>query len=265
MAEQTISDGGNPGATIEGLETETEADRQVRLMEKLPDISRQSRTITYYVVLALLLVLTSTFVILSFIKLNEVQSQIALKPDSRAATYVLGDLTTSDDEIDKEVLRAHVLLESDVMLVRHQRAATGLITRTWLEFMCLIFGSILISIGSAFVFARIASPQVNRAEVAFGGFKGSMLTASPGLVLVLLGTVLVILPNVGLGRPISINDTGTYVAKPPILPMGYQRFTVSSAGTGNQASIVTTPEQLEAAIKARCEINPDHQACKGAE
>lgn len=94
---------------------------------------------------------------------------------------------------------------------RHHRSSSALLTRTWMRFMSLIFGSILVVIGSAFVLARIeVRKTTGRLQLQDVG--ASLRSSSAGLFLVFIGAALISIPNLASQR-IDVSDTSTYIAK----------------------------------------------------
>ncbi len=234
--------------------------------EPEPDahLKRSSRgVIIFWVVILLLVGPTMFFVWKSFEKLNEVQGIITSEPHARAADYVVENALGGPDISESEkALRATILLEADVMQIRYKRASAGLTTRTWLEFMCLIFGAILVMIGSAFVLARIATVSPTKAALESGGIRGNFEASSPGLVLALIGAALIVLPNIGVGKMISVDDTGTYVAKSVDVMQLVASRTSSRSPSATAAAIVPPPTTYQQEVEKRCKENPELPICK---
>ena len=93
-----------------------------------------------------------------------------------------------------------------------------------MRFMSLIFGSVLVVIGSAFVLARINVPKTD-GELKLQDISVSLRSGSAGLFLVAMGVVLISIPNLAK-QSIIVDDTSTYVAKEQVfqlqLPGGTQ-------------------------------------------
>ena len=77
--------------------------------------------------------------------------------------------------------------------------------------MSLMFGAILIVIGSAFVLGKITSPP-SRGRIGLKEFGVAVVTSSPGLMLIVFGVILVAIPNIS-NQQIKIDDTSTYLEK----------------------------------------------------
>jgi hypothetical protein len=104
---------------------------------------------------------------------------------------------------------ARVALERDTIQLRNHRASTSLATRTWLRFMSVIFGAILVLIGSAFVLGRVSMEQLE-SEAKLEKWSLALKTTSPGLLLALMGCCLISLPQFAR-QDISITDAGAYL------------------------------------------------------
>ena len=107
--------------------------------------------------------------------------------------------------------KAWVALEYDVVLHRHKRASWALATRTWMRFMSLVFGTVLVANGSVFVLGRVAAPQTD-ANFQWQDFKVSLISSSPGLAMAFLGCLLIAVPNIAKQR-ISVESAPSYVGR----------------------------------------------------
>lgn len=164
------------------------------------------RQMVFGIMLIVLLIPSGIFIYKSYDQLGKIILDLGDTPVLNTAT-----LLNQDHSDDLPAFRAKVLisLENDVMALRHQRSVSYIKTRTWLRFMSLIFGSIMIVIGSAFVLGKITGPSTE-AKLTFKEIGLSFLSSSPGLFLAFLGTILVIIPNV-TSQPINVDDSATYV------------------------------------------------------
>lgn len=153
----------------------------------------------FFILLLILLIPSGFFIKMSYSQLNEILININQTPKLEVPKLFL----KGDFEIHK------VALEHDVMSYRHQRAKVLLATRTWMRFMSLIFGAILIVIGSGFILGRITGPNF-KANVSFQELGASVVSSSPGLFLVFFGIILMAIPNVST-QTITTVDKSTYI------------------------------------------------------
>jgi hypothetical protein len=115
-----------------------------------------------------------------------------------------------------------IFLEYQVLRGREHRAGALLATRTWMRFMSLMFGAVLVVIGAAFVLGRITT-AASKGELNVGGFKAAMGSTSPGLFLAAFGALLIAIPNVST-QDITVSDGAVYVgARPNTLSRDEQR------------------------------------------
>ena len=168
--------------------------------------------ILFWTMLLVVLAPSAIFVYLSYRQLENNLNLITAHIPSETAALLDGAAALPDDDARESFLtKALVSLERDVALHRHNRSSSALLTRTWMRFMSLIFGSILVVIGSAFVLARIQAPNtVSRMQVQ--DFGASLRSSSAGLFLVFVGAALISIPNLASQR-IAVDDTSTYIAK----------------------------------------------------
>lgn len=128
----------------------------------------------------------------------------------------------TDPDVPPAAIGTHaaVFLEYQVMKARQHRASTLLATRTWMRFMSLIFGSVLVVIGAAFVLGRITTSAA-KGEFSLGGAKAALTSTSPGLFMTGLGALLIAIPNVS-AQEIRVADGAVYLSARavPIGPPG---------------------------------------------
>lgn len=165
-----------------------------------------------FAILAFVLIIPSGYFVASSIKeLNAIQKSILEPPKTVLESFI--DTTSRETPPDQAIITRYelqvlALAERDTILQRNLRARAALATRTWLYFMCLIFGTILAVIGVSFVLGRIAAPV--DANIEGSGFKLTLVTSSPGLIIALFGCLLVGTPIV-MQTDISVNDSSAYL------------------------------------------------------
>ncbi len=163
----------------------------------------------FFVLLAILLIPSMYFIVQSYFQLSSILISINETPKLKTLSL----LTEKGEVVNQSIysIKSRVSLEHDVMVYRHQRTTAFLATRTWMRFMSLIFGAILVVIGSGFVLGRITSPAFT-GELSFKELGASVATSSPGLLLVICGLVLIAIPNLSNQR-IETNDSSSYISK----------------------------------------------------
>ncbi len=165
--------------------------------------------IVFFVLLGILLIPSVFFIAQSYFQLNNVLLNINQTIKLNTSSILTGPAVGKDHNI--LTILSRVSLEHDVMMIRHQRATAFLATRTWMRFMSLNFGAILVVIGSGFVLGKISSPEF-KGEFTYEKIGASIATSSPGLVLVFCGMVLIAIPNLSSQR-IDTDDTSSYIDK----------------------------------------------------
>lgn len=90
--------------------------------------------------------------------------------------------------IDRQV---QVTLESEGVARRYQQAHAIILGRLWTRFMAFITGTILALVGAAFILGKLREP-VSEISGSGGGAQASIKSASPGIVLATLGTILML-------------------------------------------------------------------------
>jgi hypothetical protein len=187
----------------------------------------------------LLVALTAFFIVASFVQLYYLQTRI-----EKAPRLDLGPAMTSLDEIAKDMqsgklqdpraLNSRIeqarwqtmsILEANVLQRRYHHAGVLLISRIWTRYLGFVTGTILAMVGAAFILGKLQEASSNLG--AEGGlWKVSLTTASPGLVLAALGTVLM-LATLATNMDLYVNDGPVYLrdasgaaAEAPPPPLG---------------------------------------------
>ena len=187
----------------------------------------------------LLVTLTAFFIVASFVQLYYLQTRI-----EKAPRLDLGPAMASLDEIAKDTQSGKIqdpralnsrieqarwqtlsILEANVLQRRYHHAGVLLISRIWTRYLGFVTGTILAMVGAAFILGKLQEASSNLG--AEGGlWKVSLTTASPGLVLAALGTIL-ILATLATSMDLNVNDGPVYlretsgaVAEAPPPPLG---------------------------------------------
>lgn len=144
-----------------------------------------------------------------------------------AATYIqLADLTTRifdvpvldlrpalSMKLDDAGFQAHwtalVILEGNSLERRYHQANVLLMTRVWLRYLGFLTGMILSLVGSVFVLGKVRE-AATEGSAEGGGWKLAVNSASPGLVLAVLGTVLMVLALV-TNPIVKVSDGRAYL------------------------------------------------------
>ena len=187
----------------------------------------------------LLVTLTAFFIVASFVQLYYLQTRI-----EKAPRLDLGPAMASLDEIAKDTQSGKIqdpralnsrieqarwqtlsILEANVLQRRYHHAGVLLISRIWTRYLGFVTGTILAMVGAAFILGKLQEASSNLG--AEGGlWKVSLTTASPGLVLAALGTIL-ILATLATSMDLNVNDGPVYLretsgpaAEAPPPPLG---------------------------------------------
>ena len=187
----------------------------------------------------LLVTLTAFFIVASFVQLYYLQTRI-----EKAPRLDLGPAMASLDEIAKDMQSGKIqdpralnsrieqarwqtlsILEANVLQRRYHHAGVLLISRIWTRYLGFVTGTILAMVGAAFILGKLQEASSNLG--AEGGlWKVSLTTASPGLVLAALGTIL-ILATLATSMDLNVNDGPVYLreasgaaAEAPPPPLG---------------------------------------------
>ncbi len=113
-----------------------------------------------------------------------------------------------DSEITKWLTRA--ILEEHIVNKRYHQASILLMSRMWLQYLSFLIGLIMVMVGSIFILGRISMAESTFESETKRWGKLLLRSTSPGLFLVLWGTILIVI-SIVFHHNISVEDVGTYI------------------------------------------------------
>lgn len=102
-----------------------------------------------------------------------------------------------------------LLLEADTLEKRYHQASGLLMSRVWTKHLAFITGMVLAFLGATFILARLSESPTNLSGAA-AEWKVQVSTASPGIVLCLFGTILLVTSLV-VETKIEVRDVPVYL------------------------------------------------------
>lgn len=115
---------------------------------------------------------------------------------------------SADRQLPAAAIAALTTLEISAMERRYHQANVSLLTRTWTRYLGFMTGMVLAMVGATFILGRLeTSPTTLKAEG--GGWSGELISASPGMVLAVLGVGLM-LTTIVTHHEIQIQDRPIY-------------------------------------------------------
>ncbi len=141
----------------------------------------------------LLIGLTVFFFTASFIQLIYLHWNIARAPQVNLEPAAGAD--PAGQALDfEQLMRARRLdiesrLEANLIERRYHIASVAMMSGLWVRYLGFVTGMILALVGASFVLGKLREPLTNL-EGKFSGMDISLRTASPGIILVVLGVVL---------------------------------------------------------------------------
>ena len=103
------------------------------------------------------------------------------------------------------------ILEGNALQRRYHQANVLLMSRIWTGYLGFVTGMILALVGATFILGKLRESE-SKVDAASAAWKVSLTTASPGLVLAVLGTILMITTIMGRYE-IQVNDGQLYTAE----------------------------------------------------
>lgn len=212
----------------------------------------RSQQYVFLVMIAVAIIGTVAFGVSGYMDTQKIVDRIY--SDQTGVTRALIENFKSDR--DAAPLLLHAALEIDTVAARNNRAASLLATRTWIRFLTTMSAAIIIVLGAAFVIGRI-NVEASKLEGEGAGFKATLATTSPGLVLVVVGAIL-LGSELVTQRELATNDGASYGQYTISDVQGAGRVTVGLSPVGG-----TAPEGAAANLSDE-EIAKRIQRRKGA-
>lgn len=130
----------------------------------------------------------------------------------------------SDNQRIAAAARFHtmVALEQDAQMLRYRHLNAVLLLRTWTRYTGFLVGMVLAMTGAFFILGRLREDATHIAAEG-GGAKLDLATQSPGIVLVVLGTALMVV-TIWVRYDVNLNDRPVY-----LMPWGLERAVAEQA------------------------------------
>lgn len=112
------------------------------------------------------------------------------------------------------VANALVLLEADALSKRYRQASALLLSRIWSRQMAFITGMVLAFMGAVFILGKLSDAAPSQLEGGAADWKLAVSSASPGILLSVLGTAL-LMTSLIVRTNLDVADGAAYL---PSLP-----------------------------------------------
>jgi hypothetical protein len=191
----------------------------------------------------MIIVLSAFFFIASLAQVIYLEYAISGTPkfdSSEALSYLPVKTDKIDNSIEKTRLKALVMLEGNMADNLYHQAHVLLMARIWTSYIGFVTGMILALVGATFVLGKLRAPQSQL------GAKGnlwevSFKSASPGLVLAVLGTTLM-LATIFTHNDIKTNQQAVYLHDKTQYPLDTAGRHPDSVEIPIMAPPIKTPE-----------------------
>jgi hypothetical protein len=206
--------------------------------------------------------LTLFFFISSFVQLVHLENRVIGAPEldlGPAMRTLDGRGSESLDKLQVAQWKALVTLEGAALERRYHQANALLLSRIWTRYLGFVTGMILALVGSAYILGRLREP-LSKFETE-GVMKVVVTTTSPGIILAVLGTILMVV-TITTQFEIAVKDSALYTnawlrpaseTKPVDLPH-------KGTPPEDQATPQPTPPAFDR-LREKC-LKPDQGVCK---
>lgn len=189
--------------------------------------------------IGMLVTLSAFFFAATLYQLYDLNRRIDQSPqlDARAllAPAECRESPTSASCVELKRLNIGALLEANVVARRYHQASVLLMASIWSRYLGFVTGMILALVGAAFILGQLRD-EGTHLEGEAGTAKLKLLSASPGLVLAVLGVVLMTIAMTTLHQLNTI-DVPQYVSA----PSGRPSLADPDARTGSSPMPTTPP------------------------
>lgn len=166
--------------------------------------------------IGVILTLGLFFFIATMYQLYELNIKIKDAPILVSKTFL--DSTENEATLIEKQWRSLVVLETHILQQRYHQANVLLMARIWVRYLGFVTGMMLSLIGAVFILGKLREPSTELSlgsegggHVLPGNLKVQLVSQSPGIVLVTLGTVLMLV-TIMVHHPIVVTDVPVYTS-----------------------------------------------------
>lgn len=175
------------------------------------DAAWQQRLLPFMI--RMLVVLTALFFVASSVQVYLVQKhmQEAHEPDLKTALGLLevSAQSTPQDRLNTVRWGTIALLESHALQSRYHQVSIAMMSRLYIIFLGFVTGMVLSLVGATFILGKLREAQ-SHVQAGTPAWSVSLTTASPGLLLAMFGTVLMVV-TVLARVDFEVRDTSLYI------------------------------------------------------
>ncbi len=197
----------------------------------------------------LLLLLSAFFIVATFVQALQMQQHIkasATEIDPTVAETLRPNVVLGQsNELEYARMQTAALLEGHAIHRRYQQASLVLMSRVWIIYLGFVTGMILALVGASFILGKIREP-VSQLGADSAAWKFSISSSSPGLILAVLGTVLMV-TTMMIRADIDVDDAALYL-------LGQVNVNYSASKIDD-----STPEDLPSAINVNNEAERERE------
>jgi hypothetical protein len=161
----------------------------------------------------MLIALTLFFFVATFVQMSYLHWSILNSPtidlDSTGEDALTTSVSTFEEFLQARQFEIRAAMERFIVEKRYHQASAYLMSGLWLRYLGFITGMILALLGASFILGKLREPA-QKLEGAFSEISLSISTASPGIILAVLGVALMFATL--LDRDIyNVTDANTYL------------------------------------------------------
>jgi len=165
--------------------------------------------------------LTIFFIVASYFEFRNFKESLELssKSDELIIAPEIPELFKDDKSATSDYIkwRTLVLLERDALNRRYNHSKTVILARMWTRYLGFLTGMILAIVGAIFVLGKLRESESKFDGEATQILKLSITSASPGLLLATLGTIL-ILATIIISPDVNVEDGNLYLFPQDTMP-----------------------------------------------
>jgi biopolymer transport protein ExbD len=214
----------NENETTEQQSVETKQIEQPAILETkqveqpviIEDKEWQKKLLPF--MMAVLVGLTVFFIVASYIEFRDFKVRLDKQSNSEELKTILDNAEnrfSAPEDKDKSVeytkWRTMVWLEKESISQRYTHSNTLILSRMWTRYIGFLVGMIMGIVGAVFILGKLRESETKLGAEA-NLFKFSVTSASPGIILAVLGTLL-LLTTIVVKTDVKVGDGNLYLPR----------------------------------------------------
>ena len=201
---------------VEVIEQKSAENKRISPLIIVEDKAWQKKLLPF--MMATLIGLTVFFIVASYLEFRDFKTRLDKQSDQNELKTVLDNAEnkfSAPEDKDKSVeytkWRTMVWLEKESISQRYTHSNTLILSRMWTRYIGFLVGMILAIVGAVFILGKLRESEMHLGAEA-NLFKFTVTSASPGIILAVLGTIL-LLTTIVVKTDVKVGDGNLYLPR----------------------------------------------------